>query len=87
MPVEVELLTTSWRTVHDLLKQRQPRELGFMPVRASLGSPKFWPEAKVLPYIAELAPAGLAGLVDAPVLLGEVVAPVVVEVAVCSDRS
>jgi hypothetical protein len=32
-----------------------------LPVRISLGKPKFWPLAATLPYVHELAPAGLLG--------------------------
>jgi len=59
--VTIPLLTTSWTVAH---RAHKAANRTFVPVRASLGSPKFWPEAKALPYIAELAPAGLFHLDD-----------------------
>lgn len=57
----IPLFTSSWSAVWRMAKSSTP--LAFAPVRASLGVPKFWPDAEHLPYVRELAPAGLFHLV------------------------
>ena len=57
------LLTSSWTAVwrHD---KASPPPRAFVPVRISIGSPRFWPQAKGLPDITELMPWGLMKIPD-----------------------
>lgn len=52
----VPLHTASWRA---LFEQHASGVLTAVPVRISLGKPRYWPLAQHAPYIKELAPAGL----------------------------
>ena len=56
--------TARWRLVFDTQATGEP--LPFVPVRISIGTPRYWPEAKELPAIRELMPLGLldAGLTE-----------------------
>jgi hypothetical protein len=51
--------TSSWRRVFDHVRSlpggSQP---AFLPVRISLGKPRFWKGANELPYVSELMPHG-----------------------------
>lgn len=57
------MFTSRHRAVYDF--QRTNQRPGFVPVRTSLGKPKFMPESASWPYVKELAPAGLFHL-DGP---------------------
>jgi hypothetical protein len=56
------LVTSRYRAVHDLAKTGQVR--GFLPVRTSVGSPRFMPEAKTWSMARVLAPYGLINIKD-----------------------
>jgi hypothetical protein len=51
------LLTSRWAKVSAFEKSGQPP--GFVPVRTSLGGPRFMPSAKMFPAVHELMPYGL----------------------------
>jgi hypothetical protein len=46
----------------DVADRHADGDRSMVPVRISLGTPKFWPLAASVPYVHELAPAGLLGL-------------------------
>ncbi|MEJ7785580.1 MAG: DUF488 family protein [Solirubrobacteraceae bacterium] len=50
------LLTASWRAMAD---RHAAGDRSYVPVRISLGCPRFWPLAASVPYVPELAPGGL----------------------------
>lgn len=52
--------TASWRALH--LAALAGCTDGYTPVRISLGLPRFWADAERLPYLRDLAPAGVFGL-------------------------
>lgn len=60
---DLQLFTSRHRAVYDF--QRTGQRPGFVPVRTSLGKPKFMPESEAWPYVKELAPVGLFHL-DGP---------------------
>jgi hypothetical protein len=60
--VPVPLVTSRYRAVHDFAKTREPR--GFLPVKTSVGSPRFIAEAKAWPKAEFLAPYGLIKIED-----------------------
>lgn len=53
----MSIYTCSWSAL-----QRQRNYLACLPVRISVGLPRFWPEAREFPYVMELAPVGLLDL-------------------------
>lgn len=57
------LALTTGRWV-DAWRAKQRGTLDVVPVRASLGLPKFWPAAKTLPVAEQLAPVGLFNVRD-----------------------
>jgi hypothetical protein len=60
---DLTLHTASWTAVH---RYRQtfddPKDMGFMPVRASVGLPRFWTAARAFPVAKLLTPYGLRKL-------------------------
>ena len=58
--IGLTLRTGRWRDAYEAAKGGP---LDFVPVRISVGLPKFWPEAARFPYVSELAPVGLRHLV------------------------
>lgn len=56
------ILTSNWSVVQREVKDSNPV---FLPVRISVGVPRFWSRAKTFPYLADLAPVGLRKLKDA----------------------
>lgn len=54
--MSLTLYTASWR---EMANRHAEGDLSIVPVRISLGRPKFWPAGASAPYVAELAPAGL----------------------------
>jgi DNA invertase Pin-like site-specific DNA recombinase len=56
------LVTSRYRAVHDLAKTGAVR--GFLPVRTSVGSPRFISEAESWPKVGMLAPDGLINIKD-----------------------
>ncbi len=63
MTYELTIHTASWTAVY---RHRQtfdaPRDMGFMPVRTSVGIPRFWPEAQGFPVAKLITPYGLRKL-------------------------
>lgn len=59
MTFVLPLHTASWG---EMANRHALGDTSVLPVRVSLGKPKFWPLAASLPYVHELAPAGLLGL-------------------------
>ncbi len=53
------LVTCSWRAIHEA---HLAGERSFVPVRTSVGCPKFWPAAEHFPRVREVAPYGLMKL-------------------------
>jgi hypothetical protein len=53
----IPMVTSRHRAVHEFNKLGE--RPGFVPVRTSLGKPKFIPDAAAWPYVGELAPAGM----------------------------
>lgn len=58
----VPLVTSRYRAVHDFAKAGRP--FGFVPVKTSVGSPRFIAEAKDWPQVGMLAPHGLMMITD-----------------------
>jgi Protein of unknown function, DUF488 len=56
------LHTASWTAVHHHSQAVGAGNEGFMPVRTSVGLPRFWPEARGLPVAKLLTPYGLRKL-------------------------
>lgn len=62
---DVELVTTTWATFDKIRKADRdvvndsPATSGLVPVRTSLGTPRWFGWAKATPYLGELAPYGL----------------------------
>lgn len=60
---DLTLHTASWTVVHRHRRTfDDPHEMGFMPVRTSVGLPRFWPEARGLPVAKLITPYGLLKL-------------------------
>lgn len=58
-------LTSSWSAVYHHSKQfDELRGMAFLPVRISVGLPRFWRTASSFPYLKELAPVGIRGVKD-----------------------
>jgi hypothetical protein len=55
----IPLYTASWR---EMANRHAEGDISIVPVRISLGKPKFSPIGASAPYVHELAPAGLLGL-------------------------
>lgn len=59
------MFTSRFKAVSDLDKTLQPdQSRGFVPVRTSLGQPRWIAEARQWPYLPELAPFGLRAIDD-----------------------
>lgn len=52
----IPLFTSRWQAVWRAERTHGLENLDLMPVRISRGKPRFWPEAKNLPYVEVLAP-------------------------------
>jgi hypothetical protein len=60
---EIPMFTTRYRAVYDFSKQTY-MPAGFVPVRTSVGAPRFIPAARQWPFASEIAPYGLTKISD-----------------------
>lgn len=56
------VLTSNWSAVyHEAKRYQLLRDLPFLPVRISVGTPRFWAEGRTFPYLSDIAPVGIRG--------------------------
>jgi hypothetical protein len=72
------LVTARWSALYALDKDRKAGMIEgtppVVPVRTSVGKPRFWPDAKDFPYIGALTPFGLTKIGDEEEFTGKYVA-------------